>query len=573
MNAFLRHALTIAAALAIAPGLCALELPVKKINGVNQYYYTVRAGDTVFGLAKRLGIASERIVEFNPSAADGLRTGETLYFPVSEFEDPANPTVSASGTPTFRYKVQRGETLFGLSHRFGVTPDEIIALNPQSNDGIKAGEYLIIPGTSEPESGLANAPMHAGNTSKPVAVEPAVAPARVPEDAGTSVAEEATAPEQVPAQVSEQEDTPGTVAVLLPLMLDDATPSKAAQRTADFVKGLMLASSQMGATGSPVKIAVFDTKGSVAEIDKILSDTAVADADVIVGPDDDASLAAIAAKANPEAYIFNILAVQDTAYLSHDNILQANIPHHEMYEKAVDGLMDTYHGYTPVFLISKGGRAEKAEFTQYARERYSQKGMMPLEITFEGILQSTDLEHLSPEGRYVFIPASGSLSEFNKFARALQTARENAVQPEQIALFGYPDWTIFRNDAAEQLHQLEATFYTRFFANPNSAETAAFDTAFKAAFGAEPVATVPSQALLGYDTARYIITNLRANDGTFSPSNPGEYVGLQSSFRFENTQEQEENTPGADKAESGDYNSALYIVTYLPGNGVATRVL
>lgn len=579
MKPFLRHVILFTLALACATGADALDLPVKKINGVNQYYYTVKSGDTVFGLSRRFGIPTDKIVEFNSSAADGLRAGETLYFPVSEFEDPANPTLSASSAPTFRYKVQRGETLFGLSHRFGVTPEDIVALNPQSNDGIKAGEYLIIPGTSEPEESLANAPVHAGTTSEPVANPRPAAPvaqepsvtAQAPVAAAAPVAPASGDSEAVMSAVDEV--TPGTVAVLLPLMLDEATPSKTAQRSADFVKGLMLASAQLGTSGQPVKISVHDTKGSPAEIARILSDPALADADVIVGPDDEASLAAIAAKASPDAYIFNILAVQDTTYRTHANILQANIPHHAMYEKAADAVIENFRGYTPVFLISKGGRAEKAEFTQYLRQRYAERSIMPVEISYEGLLQSADLETLSPEVQYVFIPASGSLSEFNKFSRALRTARENAARPEMIALFGYPDWTIFRNDAAEQLHQLEATFYTRFFANPNSAETAAFETAFKNAFGAEPMATVPSQAMLGYDTAQYIITNLRANSGVFSPQNPAEFEGLQSAFRFEGSEPAEENTPETDEPERGDSNSALYIVTYLPGNGVATRVL
>lgn len=574
MNTLLRHALSVVLALTSVAGAVALNLPVKRVNGVDQYYYAVRRGDTVYGLARQLGITRDQIVEYNPSAADGLRQGATLYFPVSVFGSPTDNAVAASDTggPTFRYKVQRGETLFGLSHRFGVTPESIIALNPQSNDGIKAGEYLLIPGTTEPEESVANVPQPSSAPGHEGKVKPNVSPVA---DSTALKLEPAVASEEEHINVVDIESqTPtGTVAVLLPLMLDDDTQSKTALRASDFVKGLMLAAREMGADGSPVKIGVYDTKGSQAEIARIMSDSLVADADVIITPDDEASLMTILGKASPETYLFNILAVQDTTYRQHDNVLQANIPHEQMYEKAVDGLLETYEGYTPVFLISKGGRSEKLAFTQYARMRFEKLGLSSLEIAFDGMLQQRDLEALDPAGKYLFIPASGSLSEFNKFARTLLTARENVAQSESIALFGYPDWTIFRGDAADMLHSLGATFYSRFFINPNTMETAAFDTAFTNAFGSEPMSTVPSQALLGYDSARFIITNLRENAGVFSPEIPADFSGLQSTFHFVMPRPLEENHPDPDGQEYGAVNTALYLITYLPGNGVASRVL
>lgn len=589
MKALFRHTLALIMAVSAIEGTYALDLPVKRVNGIDQYYYAVRRGDTVYSLARRLGISRDEIVEYNPSAADGLRQGSTLYFPVSVFGAPEDKALAspAKGTPTFRYKVQRGETLFGLSHRFGVTPEAIVALNPQSNDGIKAGEYLLIPVSAEtaghasasvdreecetPKDSNAEAPAAAKSGKDVATVAPEPAPA-APDEAKNEQAVSDNAPEQVEGEVEMQTPT-GMVAVLLPLMLEDGASSKTAQRASDFVKGLMIAASEMGDDGSPVKINVFDTKGSVAEIARILSDSTVADADVIVTPEDENSLRAVLDKASPEAYIFNILAVQDTAYLTHDNVLQANIPHEMMYDTAVRGLMETFEGYTPVFLVSKGGRSEKLAFTDYARAKYAERGIMPLEIAFEGILQQSDLDLLGAGNKYVFIPCSGSLSEFNKFARTLRTARENAADPSSIALFGYPDWAIFRGDAEDLLHSLEATFYSRFFANPNSSETAAFNSTFSRQLGSEPMSVVPSQALLGYDTARFIITSLRKNSGVFSPENPGDYSGLQSTFRFVMPEPLEENHPDPDGQERGAVNTALYLITYLSGNGVASRVL
>ena len=56
----------------------ALDLPVKTINGKQYYYYTVKKGDTVYSLITRFGITRSDLVESNPAAADVLKTGDTL---------------------------------------------------------------------------------------------------------------------------------------------------------------------------------------------------------------------------------------------------------------------------------------------------------------------------------------------------------------------------------------------------------------------------------------------------------------------------------------------------------------
>ena len=581
MNTTFRRVIASLFAAAAVISAAALDLPVKRVNGTNQYYYAVRKGDTVFGIARKLGISREELVRYNPSAADGLRQGETLYFPVDAFpaDTPADAPATTAHSATFIYKVQRGETLFGLSHRFGVSPDDIIALNPSSNDGIKAGEKLIIPvsentavTTAEAPAAVPAAPAASDRPeAEPAAQQPAPAQASVTEPGSADPAQ----PTAEQPMTVENQAPQGSVAVLLPLMLDEETPGKQAQRASDFVKGLMLAAKEMGEEGSPVKISVYDTRGSQAEIARLMKNSDIADADVIISPEDETSLASVIQGASPEAYIFNILAVQDTSYMHHDNVVQANIPHREMYAAAVRGLLETYEGYTPVFLISKGGRSEKIAFTQYAREEFARQGIPTLDVSYDGVLQNSDLAALDITKKYVFIPASGSLSEFNKFARGLRTARENAISPSDIALFGYPDWTIFRGDAAELLHTLEATFYSRFYADPTSTEVMAFNRDFKEAFGTESMDVVPSSAMLGYDTARFIITDIRANSGVFSPEIPSDYMGLQSSFRFLMPEPQEENVPASDPdgQEAGATNSALYLITYLTGNGVVTRIL
>ena len=67
--------------------------------------------------------------------------------------------IAAAIMPTKAYishTVEKGETLWGLSHKYGVSADSIIALNPSVANGLKAGTTIKIPDTpeqpSEPET-------------------------------------------------------------------------------------------------------------------------------------------------------------------------------------------------------------------------------------------------------------------------------------------------------------------------------------------------------------------------------------------------------------------------------------
>ncbi len=591
----------------------ALDLPIKRVGGVDRYYYAVKRGDTVLSIAQALGITRNDIIRYNPSAADGVRQGATLYFPVDAFSkaNEARPAAapgerSNAHTGVVRHKVERGETLFGLAHKYGISPDDIIALNPGANDGIKAGEYLNIPG--QPES--------AGNATANLAQEVS-APSEqsqvseaAPEQAAATPAAETAAPTEITGTRPELQqvdnrlkpvDLPlvekddatsanvaGSIAVLLPLKLNDEAQDKHSRLATEFVRGLVLGAEKAGLRGDSVSIRICDTQGSHAEISSLLRGADLRDIDIIVGPEDIASLDEIIAQAPQEALIFNILAVQDTSYLHNDRVIQANIPHSLMYEKALQGLEETFDGYTPVFLISKGGQSEKIAFTEAARARFAANGIGFEEVSYEGMLSAADLDAvLDPSRKYVFIPASGSLNEFNKFARALVTYREGRVDPTEVGLFGYPDWTIFRNDASEMLHRLDASFYSRFYADETSAEVRDFKQAYARKFQAEPMATVPSQAMLGYDTATFLIEALRRANSTTDDDNvqdffaPVPYQGLQSAFNFADTNSEmpEENTPGVAEelasktGATGEVNSSLYLITYLQGNGVTVRIL
>ncbi|MDE6702730.1 MAG: LysM peptidoglycan-binding domain-containing protein, partial [Muribaculaceae bacterium] len=336
----------------------AMDLPVKMVNGKAYYYYVVKKGDTIYSLQKRLGITHKQLVESNPGAADGLRTDATLLFAVNEFGD-GSPVVieteeSAEPHPTdiVMHKVKKGETLYGISRQYGVKPDDIIALNPEAVSGIKKDATLRIPVT-KPEDA---APVAADEVKQEdvlnedvfMSPEYRLKPVRpaietVPMDGEDESENDASQYEEGDTTEVQTESRPATIAVILPFMLEEETPGKQAMLFTDFYKGLLLAADTLSNRGDSVKIYAYDTMCDMARLKAILSEDAVRDASVIIAPDGDAQLAAIAdAVAGRDTKVINVFNVKDSLFVNHPELIQTNIPHRKMYAKAVDAMMRIY---------------------------------------------------------------------------------------------------------------------------------------------------------------------------------------------------------------------------------------
>ena len=137
-----KHILLLAvAALSITAAQAQTNLPKTTIAGTQFYYYEVQQGENIYSIANKLGITKDEIIKNNPEAADGIEDGMRLYFP-------SNSGTKVQQSKPGTYTVQQGETLYGLAKRFGVTIDELIAANPSTENGLKAGQTIKIPNAS-----------------------------------------------------------------------------------------------------------------------------------------------------------------------------------------------------------------------------------------------------------------------------------------------------------------------------------------------------------------------------------------------------------------------------------------
>lgn len=110
--------------------------------------YTVKAGDTLYAIARRYGVTIQQIASANGiSNVNLIRVGQVLVIPGKS--GGGSTPAPTPPTTTVRYTVKRGDTLYAIARRYGVTVSQLASANKISNVNlIRVGQVLVIPGKS-----------------------------------------------------------------------------------------------------------------------------------------------------------------------------------------------------------------------------------------------------------------------------------------------------------------------------------------------------------------------------------------------------------------------------------------
>ena len=108
--------------------------------------YTVKAGDTLYGIANRFGTTVDAIKSLNNLTSNTLSIGQTLKIPSSSSGSGTGSNTGSETTTT--YTVKAGDTLWNIANRFGTTVDAIKSLNNLTSNSLSIGQILKIPTSS-----------------------------------------------------------------------------------------------------------------------------------------------------------------------------------------------------------------------------------------------------------------------------------------------------------------------------------------------------------------------------------------------------------------------------------------
>jgi peptidoglycan DL-endopeptidase LytF len=117
---------------------------VTQTEGNSLTAYTVVAGDTVYGISKRFGTTPEALRSANNLTSDILSIGQTLTIPAAGITPTVPSALSPVSAPS-QYSVVLGDTLYSISNRFGTTVSALRSANNLTSDILSIGQTLTIP--------------------------------------------------------------------------------------------------------------------------------------------------------------------------------------------------------------------------------------------------------------------------------------------------------------------------------------------------------------------------------------------------------------------------------------------
>lgn len=100
--------------------------------------YTVKAGDTLYGISNQFGVSVTDLADINNVTAATLRVGQVLNIPSNEGVNPNN---------MFMYTVKKGDSLYSIAMKYNTTVGQIVSLNNLKNNNLSIGQVLRIPET------------------------------------------------------------------------------------------------------------------------------------------------------------------------------------------------------------------------------------------------------------------------------------------------------------------------------------------------------------------------------------------------------------------------------------------
>ena len=110
----------------------------------NYKNHAIQKGESVYMISRKYGVSVNAIFDLNPGSEDVIYAGETLKIPNSNNTNTLTSNTVITDSLISNYEVKRGETKSGLSRRFGVSIAMLEQQNPHIVRMLQAGHIINV---------------------------------------------------------------------------------------------------------------------------------------------------------------------------------------------------------------------------------------------------------------------------------------------------------------------------------------------------------------------------------------------------------------------------------------------
>lgn len=115
------------------------SIGVSKINDKIHVRYMVSPGETIYGISTKYGVPVSDLMELNPVLENGLKVGQVINIPYNA--EAVKAAAKKYDDNTMVHKVQPGETYYGLAKKYNTSVNDLMKFN---NIELKAGQEIIV---------------------------------------------------------------------------------------------------------------------------------------------------------------------------------------------------------------------------------------------------------------------------------------------------------------------------------------------------------------------------------------------------------------------------------------------
>ncbi len=496
---------------------------ISEVKEENYRYHTISPKETLYSVSRTYSLSPEDIIAANPGlSVETFQIGKNIRIPFFE----SNETVSGYPGPVVieqtKHKVKRGETLYSISQKYGVTLSELEKENP----GITTTELST--------NRVLNIPLK--RFDKELARQDAVYESRAN------------------LLLSRRKDFEKLnvmqVALLMPFLEKNSGQQV---RIQEYYEGFLLAVEKLKAQGANLELYVFDigTEKNTKKLESLLSTMEMQNLDLVVGGVSDEQIKVLSdfSKSKNIKYVIPFSS-KNTEVLNNGNIFQVNSPQVKLYTKASQVFVNKFNKSNIIFLDTNGEDAKDSLLAIMKKDLNRQS------IPYQSIPISESMDEellllLDESKDNILIPASGDIGVLGEVLGVLNGLKE-ANPGINIDLFGYPEWQTYEQNYLRDYHNHGTYLYSSFYVDNADTETKNFKQNFKKWYKKDLQQTYPQYAMLGYDTGLYFLTALHKHGRNFETKLNSVYINtVQFAFDFERA-----NNWG------GFINTGLYLVNY-----------
>jgi LysM repeat protein len=481
-----------------------------KLNRIdtNFIYHTVQPKENIYFLHLKYNVPLEDIYKYNPGSETGIQIGQVIKIPKRYLIRKTDFQAGIGEERIIKYVVRDNDTLYRIAQTYGITIEDLINANESLRWGLKTGQIINIPLSSD----ISNLPILFSD----------------------SIFRVSTVTRLNNYQCDSIADSKGTkraikVAVLLPFFTNDnykedsftssdtlsgfiQTRSKSfrGRPAAEFYEGMLLALDSLKKTDITISVFVYDTEADSNKVRHILKDLDIIEPDLIFGPFEPENVLLVS------IYSFErkIPFVPPLTYLDSDLVknpyLFTVIPSDELLnEQFINYISKKYQdNFICITKTNSESDEESADFFKMLSDRINlERGTDTSalnRILLDDLIRTNLINVLQPDcTNRVIVLSDYEPDVITALSHLHFLSREYPIQ-----VYGFPAWQKFDNVRFDVLHELEVCLYSPFFIDYSETPVKLFVNKCRQQLHSEPYKTTSkgngiNYTYLGYDLTMY----------------------------------------------------------------------